>query len=188
MNKGIAKRILCLITSLVVVFSVVFSSVAVFSKETDDNQEDDLCYQSIDLYPNGEDSEEVVTLDGDMPEGATAEAVDVTDKCVDGSLYDDLSAEIQIPTDNTYFATGSDAELATPADGIETVSTSTDAEDDLDNYSVLAAYDITISDGNEEYQPDSEHPISVSITNPNITENMDLKIWHIKDDGEREKK
>jgi len=186
MNKGIAKRILCLITSLVVVFSVVFSSVAVFSKETEDNQEDDLCYQSIDIYPNGEDSEEVVTLDGDMPEGATADAVDVTDKCVDGSLYDDLSAEIQVPTDNTYFATGSDAELATPAESIETVSTSTDAEDDLENYSVLAAYDITISDGNEEYQPDSEHPISVSITNPNITENMDLKIWHIKDDGERE--
>ncbi len=186
MRSSFTKKIICVIASLIMVFSVVFSSAAVFSKETEDNQEDDLCYQSIDIYPNGEDSEEVVTLDGDMPEGATVDAVDVTDKCVDGSLYDDLSAEIQVPTDNTYFATGSDAELATPADGIETVSTSTDAEDDLENYSVLAAYDITISDGNEEYQPDSEHPISVSITNPNITENMDLKIWHIKDDGERE--
>ena len=91
----------------------------------------ELCYQNIELYPNGEDAEQVVTLDGLMPEGAEAEAVDVSDE-----------------------------------------------------HEGIAAYDITITDGWREYQPGEEHPIWVEITDPVITENIQL--WHIHDDGERE--
>ena len=91
----------------------------------------ELCYQNIELYPNGEDAEQVVTLDGLMPEGAEAEAVDVSDE-----------------------------------------------------HEGIAAYDITITDGWRDYQPGEEHPIWVEITDPVITENIQL--WHIHDDGERE--
>lgn len=52
--------------------------------------------------------------------------------------------------------------------------------------SVLAAYDITISDGESEYQPDEGHPILVEITDPLITANGSTELWHIADSGERE--
>lgn len=91
-----------------------------------------LTQQSIELYPNGEESDEVITLEGMMPEGAEAEAVDV-------------SAE---------------------HDGI--------------------AYDITILDGDEEYQPAEGEPILVEIADPAIPDSENIQLWHIRDDGERE--
>ena len=47
----------------------------------------ELCHQSIELYPNGETSEQVVTLAGMMPEGAVAEAVDVSQDYNDDPDY-----------------------------------------------------------------------------------------------------
>lgn len=96
-----------------------------------ENSGADLTYQSIELYPNGEDAEQIVTLDGMMPDGAKAEAVDVSE-----------------------------------------------------DYDGAAAYDITIRDGRKEYQPGEEHPIFVEITDPVITERIEL--WHIHDDGNKE--
>ena len=93
----------------------------------------DLVYQSLELYPNGEDTCQVVTLDGMMPEGAEAEVVDVSDE----------------------------------HDGV-------------------AAYDITIIDGDSEYQPDDSRPILVEITDPVISESESIELWHILDSGERE--
>ncbi|MBR6107383.1 MAG: hypothetical protein IKQ39_05190 [Oscillospiraceae bacterium] len=93
-----------------------------------------LCQQSIELYPNGEEAEQVITLDGLMPEGATAEAVDVSEE-----------------------------------------------------HNGIAAYDITITNGETEYQPGWENPILVEITNPAIPPDGLLELWHIRDDGERER-
>lgn len=95
--------------------------------------EPELSYQSFELYPNGEDSGELISLDGLMPEGAAAEAVDVSEE-----------------------------------------------------HEALAAYDITIVNGDEEYQPGSENPIFVEITDPDIPETGSIELWHIRDDGERE--
>ncbi|HAG05109.1 MAG TPA: hypothetical protein DCG28_06655 [Lachnospiraceae bacterium] len=50
----------------------------------------------------------------------------------------------------------------------------------------IAAYDITITNNGSEYQPGEERPVSVTVTDPNISENADLQLWHIKDSGERE--
>lgn len=93
----------------------------------------DLSYQSFELYPNGEEAEQVITLGGMMPDGAEAEAVDVSDE-----------------------------------------------------YEGIAAYDITITDGDNEYQPGENDPIFVEISDPSIPDSYDLELWHIKDDGERE--
>nr|WP_296691425.1 SpaA isopeptide-forming pilin-related protein [Ruminococcus sp.] len=100
---------------------------------TTDISDTDLSYQSIELYPNGKEAEQIITLDGMMPEGAEAEAVDVSDE----------------------------------HDGI-------------------AAYDITITDGENEYQPGGENPILVEINDPVITDSENIELWHIHDDGTRE--
>ncbi len=51
---------------------------------------------------------------------------------------------------------------------------------------VVAAYNISILDGETEYQPDEERPILVEITDPGITADNASELWHIKDNGERE--
>ena len=136
------------IVTTVCAFAMLLSSVSnthVFSikatAETSVNISDtsesetssDLSYQSFELYPNGEEAEQVITLGGMMPDGAEAEAVDVSDE-----------------------------------------------------YEGIAAYDITITDGDSEYQPGENDPIFVEITDPSIPDSNDLELWHIKDDGERE--
>ena len=61
-----------------------------------------------------------------------------------------------------------------------------DVTEQSETENVIAAYDITIVDGEEEYQPGEENPINVEITDPRITDGTNLQIWHITDDGERE--
>ncbi|MBR2086695.1 MAG: hypothetical protein IJ906_06095 [Oscillospiraceae bacterium] len=127
MFDKITKRIVSFLTAAVMSTSNVMAITPIRAVD----EEPDLTYQSIELYPNGEDAEQIVTLDGMMPDGAKAKAVDVS---VD--------------------------------------------------YEGMAAYDITIKDGWKEYQPGEENPILVEITDPVITESIEL--WHIHDDGSRE--
>lgn len=70
---------------------------------------------------------------------------------------------------------------ATDASGTKAVK-KLDAADET----TLAAYDITINADGEEYQPDSENPILVQISDKAIKENSDLTVWHIKDNGKKE--
>lgn len=93
-----------------------------------------LTKQSISLYPNGEEAEQIITLNGLMPEGATAEAVDVSE------LHEGVSA-----------------------------------------------YDITITSGEQEYQPGAANPIRVEISDPVISDSVYIELWHIADDGTRER-
>lgn len=72
----IAKRIARVIVATVMATSNVIPMAAIVAE----NIEPDLTYQSIELYPNGEEAEQIVTLDGMMPEGAKATAVDVSEE------------------------------------------------------------------------------------------------------------
>ena len=51
----------------------------------------------------------------------------------------------------------------------------------------LAAYDITLETGGKEYQPDEDHPLTVTITNSAIDNAVaagkNVQVWHIADDG-----
>jgi hypothetical protein len=51
----------------------------------------------------------------------------------------------------------------------------------------LAAYDITLEADGKEYQPDEDHPLTVTITNSAIdgavAAGKDVQVWHIADDG-----
>ena len=91
------------------------------------SEETELTYQIIELYPDEEADEKTVTLNGLMPEGAEATAVDVTDE----------------------------------HDGV-------------------AAYDITIIDGETAYQPGEENPIKVEIIDPVITDSKNYLILPLK--------
>lgn len=54
------------------------------------------------------------------------------------------------------------------------------------NTTVLAAYEITITDGDTEYQPDEKRPILVEIAVPQMNAESSLTLWHICDDGTQE--
>ncbi len=58
--------------------------------------------------------------------------------------------------------------------------------DALEPSSVIAAYDITITHGDREYQPDEKKPIHVEIAHPGISGSAETMLVHIKDDGTRE--
>ena len=51
---------------------------------------------------------------------------------------------------------------------------------------VLAAFDISIEEGGASYQPDEAHPVNVAIAVEAESEDADLHLWHIHDDGTRE--
>ena len=70
----ITKRIISFMTAAVMATSNVMPLTSIVEEEN----EPDLTYQSMELYPNGEEAEQIVTLDGMMPEGAEAEAIDVS--------------------------------------------------------------------------------------------------------------
>lgn len=53
--------------------------------------------------------------------------------------------------------------------------------------SVIAAYDISILDGDDEFQPAEDHPIHVEIKAPAINDERSISILHITDDGKSEK-
>lgn len=53
--------------------------------------------------------------------------------------------------------------------------------------SVIAAYDISILDGDNEFQPAEDHPIHVEIKAPAINDDRSISILHITDDGKSEK-
>ena len=91
----ITRRIAILISAAVLAASNITSAYAekkeantVVSSSEAAELDDELTYQSMELYPNGESSEQVITLDGMMPDGAEAEAVDVSGEHDGIAAYD----------------------------------------------------------------------------------------------------
>lgn len=65
-----------------------------------------------------------------------------------------------------------------------------DAQDEIDagtmELQTVAAYDITLTTDGSEYEPDDEHPLTVTIADEGIQKDKDLQLWHILDDGTTE--
>ena len=68
----------------------------------------------------------------------------------------------------------------------EATDVTADMEDPADETSVLAAYDISIIDGGDAFQPAEGYPIFVEISDPALCDSGSLSIIHIADDGTRE--
>ena len=109
-------------------------------------------------------SDSAVSLTGEAPAELVVETTDVS------ADYEDF--------DPSAFFTGFRLKAPLPM-GDRSVSRRTTET----KYSVLAAYDISLTVEGEEYQPDADSPLTVSISNPAIKEDLTLQVWHIYDDG-----
>lgn len=137
MNDILKKRLFSTVCAFSMLFSNIGSTISplnVFAREDAELSSSELCHQSLELHPNGEEAEQVITLEGKMPEGASAVAEDVSEE-----------------------------------------------------YEGIVAYDITIMNGGDEFQPVEDEPVFVEITDPAIADHENIAVWHIKDGGEREK-
>ena len=113
----------------------------------------------LKVYPDENDRKTVIKLDGIMPESAVATVVDITD----------------IP------------EEATLSDAYEDSLNAMDEKEAELSGERVAAYDITITDGDDEqYQPSEEKPIQVQIEDSRISEGENVRLLHIPDEGEVE--
>ena len=65
----------------------------------------------------------------------------------------------------------------------EATDVTNDMEKPDNDTSVLAAYDISIVDGDNEFQPAEDYPIHVEISDPSIIGIGSIAVWHIADDG-----
>ena len=122
---------------------------------------------SFELSPEADKS---VVLDGMMPKAAEAAAADVTEAYAEH--------EYTVPEEEA------DAEAE---QGEETESTAEgEGPEENSRRTTLAAFDISISSNNIDYQPDADHPIAVTITDNRIAAGENIELWHISDDGTEE--
>lgn len=124
-----------------------------------------------------------IILNGMMPKGATAEAEDVTE------AYADIDFSTRLESDEKKEKNTPDSTDSKDSSRIENSQERGDLKTRNENktdFSLLAAYDISILNGNEEYQPEEGNAITVEIQNDSIHSGMNLQLWHIKDDGTRE--
>lgn len=117
---------------------------------------------TLTVSPDENNEEQAIILDGMMPKEAEAAATDVTEDYADH--------EYPVPETDTA---GQPAET-------------TGREETEPARTTLAAYDISISNGDEAYQPDEDKPISVEIFDSRITTDQNIELWHIRDDGTQE--
>ncbi|MCR5292202.1 MAG: hypothetical protein K6E28_04880 [Eubacterium sp.] len=89
---------------------------------------------------------------------------------LDGLMPIEADAEA---VDVTETLTVQDAEANTVTDAAEAGKT-------------IAAYDISIKSGVDEYQPSTDYPIHVEITDSRIDSTKEFRLWHVKEDGTRE--
>ena len=80
---GLRRRVVCVLCALSFIPMGLSFSSALSGSHIALSDGTVLTQQSIELHPNGEDSHQTVTLEGMMPEGATAKAVDVLNASLD---------------------------------------------------------------------------------------------------------
>ena len=94
MNNRFSKRLASAACAFAVFLTSVRSAALMLHAAADEkaaysvSDETELMYQSIELYPNGDSSEQSITLEGMMPEGAEADAVDVSEAHEGIAAYD----------------------------------------------------------------------------------------------------
>ncbi|MBQ5329989.1 MAG: hypothetical protein J6F31_01925 [Oscillospiraceae bacterium] len=144
---------------------------------------------------NERESISIYTVENNMPDKVIVEDITGTDE-----LYtlDDSVTAIAVVRDTglrrqnfELYPDAQDPGRTVTLDGMmprEAAASAVDVTDTLsengDEGEVrLAAYDITITEGDKEYQPVEGKPISVEITDPRITAGEDIALRHILSDG-----
>ena len=143
-----------------------------------------------------------IILDGMMPKLATAKAVDVTDAYAgheyvvpeeeEQNIPEEESADEE-PTEELPISAEDEPVTEESQEGVdesgetqESIEEAQEVAETEQKRITLAAFNITISYNESEYQPDEDHPITVEIRDERIT-GENLELWHIKDDGTEER-
>ena len=149
---------------------------------------------SFNITPDEEDEEKTVTLDGMMPKAAVAAAVDVTEQFSDhdftesAPVYNDETGAESIPVDEESAPENNEETMPMDDDSTEEDQSASSDEDHTTSRVTLAAFDISIQNGEVDYQPDETHPVTVTITDERILSgDHNLELWHIRDDGSDER-
>ncbi|MBR3315567.1 MAG: Cna B-type domain-containing protein [Atopobiaceae bacterium] len=136
-----------------------------------------------------------VTVEGMMPEGTHGKARDVTQDYADAQALESvlgggsdaqalsiepIESEADEPDPDALGGDAPNPDLLNP-----------DAPEAVAPITVIAAYDITLKADGDEYQPDEEHPLTVTIASDAVSEALaegkDVQLWHISDGGDAER-
>ena len=134
---------------------------------------------TLTVNPDATTNDQIVTLDGMMPKEAEATVTEVTEQ------YTDYPFGTKEP-ETGHAAEAAQTETAETADNGQEQTEVLSSQEDSGIRTTLAAYDISISHADGEYQPDEDKPISVEIADSRIKTERNIELWHIRDDGTQE--
>ncbi|MBO4863027.1 MAG: hypothetical protein J5517_01540 [Eubacterium sp.] len=189
--KMTKRKIICVITALLFVVSAVYPNYRAYSEEaskatlTDAIEEATEISEEVTETTTEKDTEAAVVQSDESSSDETElshQSLEVFPDKKDKEKS--VTLEGLMPVD----ATAKVVDVTDDAEPITSDATPTDAKsaDEAEECTVLAAYDISIMDGNSEYQPEENRPISVQINDPQISSDSILHVWHIRDDGTKE--
>lgn len=215
-NGTVKKRIVCFVMGLVLLLtSIMPAGLSIMAKESDtgyrhlsfelhpDEEDPDKTVTLDGLMPKNASAEVVdvtdsyvddedftaTPSDGKREEDNTAvPAYGKKDRGTQSLLRETDDTASAGDADHTASATDADKDYENEDYSGEDIATGSDADKDKGEaeYTTIAAYDITIRVGKKEYQPTEKRPIRVEITDARISQDKNILLYHIKDDGERE--
>jgi len=179
-KRILKKRIWCGLAALLILMSSMLPAFSVRADGKSAPSETESTFLEESSENIAEESSEIAVEESseiiveESSEKAVDETADVPEKLL---TYKSIKAD-------------SDSDATIVLDGIMPQNADATAVDVTDERSgegnVLAAFDITVKDGEEEFQPEEGSPINVQITDERIsTDSETVEVWHILDDGTR---
>ncbi len=142
-------------------------------EKTEEKVEKPAGTEELEKYTDITYNNKEVALSGEVPDGTEADANNVTDDYKDfNPMKPSRARKAKVQSNVVSNAATFMASNAAPA--IEPV------------FRVIGAWDISLTNGGAEYQPDAEHPITVTLTSDGIKAERALQLWHVRDDGSYE--
>ena len=120
-----------------------------------------------------------------VPNVSASDDTGFCDQCIE--IYPEGKAAERSVILNGMMPKEASAKAVDVTDDFTDLSGSMDISEENPKASLVAAYDITITSGYEEYQPDNDKPIQVEITDPKLLDENEYELWHIHDNGEKER-
>ena len=110
--------------------------------------------------------------------GYRNDTLSMQDVTVEGLMPEDTEGEVRNVTQNY--------EAESVLDGLD-AQTASAVETGQIEVTALAAYDITLAADGAEYQPDEEHPLTVTMASDALEDALasgaEVRVWHVGDDG-----
>ena len=180
-DRAFKKRIVSGVAAVVMAVTNVLPVTSVYAAESDVSSSGTALSEIIDDTSDEKDAETTASEDTDSAKESSSD--NEIGSCEPEQELCRRSIEAHPAPDTTVTLEG----LMPEAAAAEVVDVTGIYADKLEEGSVMAAYDITITDGKDEFQPVDNEPIYVEISAPEISAGSDISLWHIHDDGTKEK-